>query len=252
MRFCLPAYRSCMEEPQLCVSSATVLGADLDDCPPQMDSDFNIGQSSTYVKNTQYFSPFTGPKSTLSFWASLPTEAWGRRLYEWEQLCKQGSNLVEIRRFWQLVSVSVWPELHGVSWKQQSALEMFSPSWDLLEKHHWNRGSVRVKEGSPTSQLNMNEGLVSWERLLPSGLGPWKSIQWVTGRFTQCPSTACFLAVGTQSFQESPELIWEAPSCCLAGEVLALHIRSATGMEELSQSTFLAGFSFRKHWEIEI
>lgn len=35
-----------MEEPQLCVSSATVLGADLDDCPPQMDSDFNIGQSS--------------------------------------------------------------------------------------------------------------------------------------------------------------------------------------------------------------
>lgn len=34
-----------MEEPQLCVSSATVLGADLDDCP-QLDSDFNIGQSS--------------------------------------------------------------------------------------------------------------------------------------------------------------------------------------------------------------
>lgn len=35
-----------MEEPQLCVTSATVLGAELENCPPQTESDFNIGESS--------------------------------------------------------------------------------------------------------------------------------------------------------------------------------------------------------------
>lgn len=35
-----------MEEPQLCVSRATILGTELENCPPQMDSDFNIVQFS--------------------------------------------------------------------------------------------------------------------------------------------------------------------------------------------------------------
>lgn len=73
-------------------------------------------------------------------------------------------------------------------------------------------------------------------------LGPLRSIQWPTGKFTQRHSAACFLAVGTQGFQESHRLVWEAPSCCLAGEVLAPHIHAASGLEELSQSTFLACF----------
>lgn len=47
----------------------------------------------TYVKNTKYFTPCTGTKSTVSSWASLPAEAQGRRFHGWEQVCRQGSRL---------------------------------------------------------------------------------------------------------------------------------------------------------------
>lgn len=143
------------------------------------------------------------------------------------------------------VSISVWWDPRGVSQNQQTALKMFIPIWGLPEQHHQKGGSLKCKERSPLHW--------TWMKAYSAEGGSSSLCFWtlkkhsVTNRKIYTMSQCCLLpgCVGTQIFQESHELLLEARSFCLAVEMLALHIHTASGMEDSGQSTFLACFPFK-------